>query len=141
MWIEVAHCLGISFIWLPPGTSCLVLRPFMSHEEMKKSSFIDFIHLFDLSKIGKYIPYSTRLSLRILLGTWLLIVIVLYNVYTTTLTSYMTVPRFKQIPNSLEELAVSINQQHRECKLTLELNSVIADILLVGPYVGFQTNL
>ena len=70
---------------------------------------------------------TRRLSLRILLGCWLLMVVVLINAYTGTLTSHMTVPKWKPIPESLEELA----KMSKDYKITIKDSHLLADSFLV----------
>lgn len=59
-----------------------------------------------------------RFSFRIMLGFWLLMMIVMVNLYGSTLTSYLTVAKLKPIPTSLEELADNIANQ--KCLLTIQ---------------------
>jgi len=60
----------------------------------------------------------SRFSLRLMLGLWLLMTIIFINLYTSTLTSYLTVTKLKPVPASLEELAASFDQQ--TCLLTMQ---------------------
>ena len=59
-------------------------------------------------------------------GLWLLMMIIMINLFTSTLTSYMTVIKLKPIPNTLEELAAS-----NEYRITMEKGVVVTDVLLV----------
>ena len=75
---------------------------------------------------GQSISYRARLSLRIMLGLWLLMMIVLVNSYTGVLTSYMAIPKLNPIPQSLEEFAAS-----KEYKVSMQKNQLLADAFLV----------
>ena len=67
------------------------------------------------------------LAFRILLGSWLLMMIVLVNAYASCLTALMTVIKLEPIVvNSLEELANS-----NKVKLTIAVNTVPANTFLV----------
>ena len=54
-------------------------------------------------------------------GLWLLVMVVITNAYTGTLTAFLTVPKLEPTVNTLEELAVG-----GKFKLTVELNSDIS---------------
>jgi len=54
-------------------------------------------------------------------------VVVLINAYTGTLTSHMTVPKWKPIPESLEELA----KMSKDYKITIKDSHLLADSFLV----------
>lgn len=69
---------------------------------------------------------SMNLSLRLLAGTWCLMALVLTNSYAGCLRSFMTVPKMKPVPQSLEELALST-----DFTVTVEKGAVIADSFLV----------
>lgn len=75
---------------------------------------------------GQSIPYNSRLSLRIVLGFWLLMMIVLINAYTGVLTSLLTVPKLKPIPQSLEDLAAM-----KDYRVTINKNHLLAIAFLV----------
>ena len=53
-----------------------------------------------------------------MLGLWLLMTVVLANLYMSTVTSFMTVIKLKPIPNSLEELTDSFDGKAHECLIT-----------------------
>lgn len=61
-----------------------------------------------------------------MMGIWLLLMVVLINSYTGVLTSMMTVPKLKSIPQSLEELAAK-----KEYKVTVMKESFLAKAFLV----------
>ena len=61
-----------------------------------------------------------------MIGLWLLMMIIMVNLYTSTLTSYLTVPKLKPIPNTLEELAASKRYQ-----LATEKGTVFTEMILV----------
>lgn len=54
--------------------------------------------------------------------------VVLVNIYSGNLFSYLAVPKLNPIPNTFDELAEKYPQQ----KITLEANSVMADMFMVG---------
>ena len=64
--------------------------------------------------------------MRILAGVWCLMSIVIVYSYTGKLTSYLTVPKLRPIPNSFEELA-----QNENYKLAVQANTVLAQSILV----------
>lgn len=72
----------------------------------------------------------SRFSLRIMLGLWLLMMVVLINAYTGTLTSHITAPKLKPIPQSLEELA----NRKSEYQITIMENYLLADYFLVQSF-------
>lgn len=80
---------------------------------------------------GQMATGISRLSLRIMLGFWLLMMIVLINAYTGTLTSQMTAPKFKPIPQSLEELAY----MKKEYQITIMDNYFLANSFLVPFFI------
>jgi len=55
-----------------------------------------------------------------MLGLWLLMTVVLANLYMSTVTSFMTVVKLKPIPNSLEELTNMYDDQGQECLITTQ---------------------
>jgi len=64
--------------------------------------------------------YRQRYLLKfLLLGTWGLMMTVLANAYTTTIISFLTIPRLKPLPNTYEELA-----KEPKFQLTLEWDHV-----------------
>ena len=69
-------------------------------------------------------------ALRILLGAWLLMMIVLVNAYAGVMTALLTVTKMEPIAvNSLEELAAS-----NKLKLTIAVNTIPANTFLVIPF-------
>jgi len=62
-----------------------------------------------------------------MLGLWLLVMVVVINAYTGTLTSQMTAPKLKPIPQSLEELAY----MKKEYQITIMDNYFLAYSFLV----------
>ena len=79
-----------------------------------------------------------RFSFRIMLGLWLLMMVVMVNLYGSTVTSYFTVTKLKPIPTSLEELAATIGQQ--KCLLTLQKQHPVLALVQV-PYVLLEYSL
>jgi len=82
--------------------------------------------------IGQSISYISRFPLRLMLGLWLLMMIVIINAYTGVLTSLMVAPTLKPIPQSLQELA-----EMKEYKVTIQKNQILADAFLV--YFKYNT--
>ena len=73
--------------------------------------------------------YRQRYLLKfLLLGTWGLMMTVLANAYTTTIISFLTIPRLKPLPNTYEELA-----KEPKFQLTLEWDHVKTLTILVTP--------
>lgn len=66
------------------------------------------------------------LSIYLAVGIWCLTIVVLANGYTSTLTSYLTVPKLQPIVNSLSELAY-----HREMKMTVDFDSYLSKLFMV----------
>ena len=60
-------------------------------------------------------------------GTWLLMTAVLTYSYTTTLTSYLTVPLKESMPTTFDELAA-----RPDLKPVAEINYVLTQKILVG---------
>jgi len=81
----------------------------------------------DPSQIG----ITSRFILRFMLALWLLMTVVLSNLYMGTVTSYMTVNKLKPIPNSLEELTADFDNYPRECLLTMGKNHPMREMLSV----------
>lgn len=54
---------------------------------------------------GKQLRQSSKLSLYLVVGLGCLVIVVLTNAYTSTLMSYLAVPKFQPIVNTLEDLA------------------------------------
>ena len=77
--------------------------------------------------IGQWMKIS-HFSFRLAVGVWVLMALVLVNVYSGNLFSYLAVPKLNPIPNTFDELADKYPQQ----KITLEANSVMADMFMVG---------
>ena len=50
-----------------------------------------------------------------MLGLWLLMTVILANLYMSTITSFMTVVKLEPIPNSLEELTFNYDESGKEC--------------------------
>lgn len=68
-----------------------------------------------INGIGNYIKYSSRMSMRIVVASWLLSMVVLVYAYTGVFTSIMAVPKLEPTINSFEELVKSTR-----FKLTME---------------------
>ena len=78
-------------------------------------------------KIGDFLS-DRRLPVRIVLGVWCLMVVVLVNSYSGSLVSYLTVPVYEKTIDSFEELA-----KQKEIHLTLEDHSVLSkDIMVIN---------
>ncbi len=69
---------------------------------------------------------NSKLSIRFMMGIWLLLMVALINSYTGVLTSMMAVSKLKPIPQSLEELAAK-----KEYKVTVMKESFLAKQFLV----------
>lgn len=66
------------------------------------------------------------MSLRVLLGVWVLMATVLVNVYSGTVISYLTVPRTKPPINTFEDLAAN-----RDVGIILRTEAIITQYILV----------
>ena len=86
--------------------------------------------IFTYFYIGQFIGFNLRLSLRIFLGIWFLMMVVLINAYAGVLTSYMTVPKLKPIPQSLEQLAAM-----KEYKVSVIKDHFLTNSFLVRVYI------
>jgi len=75
---------------------------------------------------AEYFAIKT-LATRLVLGTWCLMCVVIINSYTGNLTSYLTTPALKPIPNSFQELALS-----KEISFIVDDRSVLAEQVLVS---------
>lgn len=69
---------------------------------------------------------SKQASLRISVGIWCLMAVILINGYAGNLVSYLAVPKMKPIIQSINDLATN-----EEIKLAIDMNSVMADRFLV----------
>ncbi|XP_046450957.1 glutamate [NMDA] receptor subunit 1-like isoform X2 [Daphnia pulex] len=108
-------------------------------ENWKWKSFTDNIDLHAnyvitvITGQGNHISSKTRFSLRLVVGLWCLTMVALVNAYTSTLMSYLTVPKLKPIVNTLADLAASLDTQ-----VTVDFESDPSRIFLdasVGPNV------
>lgn len=88
------------------------------------------------SIIGKLIYFQghpihvNHLSFRILIGAWVLVATVLVNSYSSTVISYLTVPKMKSAINTFEDLVAS-----KDIKLILLADSITKkQILVKAPY-------
>ena len=75
---------------------------------------------------GRYNAISNRLSVRILIGSWLLAMVVLVYAYQGVLMSYFSAPKLKPTVDTWEQLVA----QH-EYKLTIETMSSLTQLILV----------
>jgi len=53
------------------------------------------------------LPYNSSLSIRFIVGLLALMTVILFNGYTTALTSFLTVQKLNPVVNSFQELASS----------------------------------
>ncbi len=77
----------------------------------------------------------SRLSIRLMVGLWLLVTIILMNLYGSTLASYLTLTKMKPIPNSFEELAE--NYHNQKCLITLQRGHFVLEMFKVKKLVQF----
>lgn len=82
--------------------------------------------IYSLFSQGNQISQGSRPSLYLMVGLWCLMAVVLTNAYTSTLTSYLTVPKLEPIVNTLEELAAN-----GRIKITLDFESDLSKVFLV----------
>lgn len=81
---------------------------------------------------------TSRLILRVMLGLWLLMAVVLGNVYSSMLTSFLAVPKLETIPNSFEELAT--NYKHvDECLLTVQQGHPVISRFYVSKMITYSS--
>ena len=66
-----------------------------------------------------------------MLALWLLMTVVLSNLYMGTVTSYLTVNKLKPIPNSLEELTADLDKLSQKCLLTMGKDHPVRKMLSV----------
>lgn len=103
---------------------------------MTNQGFIRFIRIvkkngsilnFLISSLkGNSVPGARFFSSQMLIGMWLLIATVLVNSYSSTIISYLTVPRMKPPINTFEDLAAS-----QDVSLVLLADNVIGQHILV----------
>jgi hypothetical protein len=74
-----------------------------------------------------------RFSFRILVGVWLLIATVLVNSYSSTVISYLTVPKMKPPINTFDDLAIS-----EEVELVLLADNVITMQIMVRWFIQMK---
>ena len=70
--------------------------------------------------------FKSRHLVKFSLGIWGLMTTILTNAYTTTIISFLTIPRSKPVPNTYEELA-----KDSSIKLTIEKDFVMTQVILV----------
>jgi len=80
--------------------------------------FISIFSTISGSRLGS--DKMARLTFRIVLGLWLLMTVVLINLYTGTITSYLTVTKLEPIATTLEDLVNHYEQRHKKCMLTMQ---------------------
>ena len=54
--------------------------------------------------IGNSTPLLVKISVRIMIGLWLLMMVVMVNAYGGTLTSFLTAPQFEPTVDTLEQV-------------------------------------
>lgn len=79
--------------------------------------------------IGIYLAVGRLFSFRILVGAWLLVAFVLVNSYSSTVVSYLTLPRRKPAINSLEDLAAD-----ESVGIILQTDTLVGQRILVIMY-------
>lgn len=87
------------------------------------------------SNLGQ-ILYSKRLAIRIVAGTWCCACFFLIQIYSSTLTSHLTMPNQKPIVNSFYEIANTPG-----VSLTVNRGFGIDNILQVPFYLGCNRRL
>ena len=78
---------------------------------------------------GNFFP-SSRLSLRLVAGTWCLVCVVLVNAYAGNLTSFLTTPKLNPIIQSFEDMAKST-----QLRVSVEKGTLIHGIIMVYWFV------
>lgn len=63
---------------------------------------------------------TARTSFRLVVGLWLLMTVILANLYTSTITSYLTATKLEPIASTLEELVTLFEQRHGNCLITMQ---------------------
>lgn len=79
--------------------------------------------------IGNSITQKSSAVFRIMVGLWCLMMVVVVNAYTGTLTSLLTATQLEPIINSWKELAANGIKQNRQ--VTIDMNSAMAKEFLV----------
>ncbi len=69
-----------------------------------------------------------------MLGLWLLMTVILANLYMSTVTSFMTVIKLEPIPNSPEELTFNYHEIGEECLVTIQKDHTVLKIIYVSIY-------
>ncbi|XP_045025959.1 glutamate receptor ionotropic, delta-1-like [Daphnia magna] len=105
----------------------------------RKTAFdyaIDYtMHMLSLiTNQGAYIAGARFMSLRVLLGVWVLMATVLVNVYSGTVISYLTVPRTKPPINTFEDLAAN-----RDVGIILRTEALITQHILEAKTGALKT--
>lgn len=86
-----------------------------------------FLFSFSIPRKGNSISPKVKFPLRLIAGVWCLTMVVLVNAYSSTLMSYLTVPKLTPIVNTLTELAAS-----RDSQLTIDFESDMSRMFMVG---------
>ena len=81
-------------------------------------------HALSIS-VGYFLP-NTQHSFRILNGIWLLAAVVLVNSYSSTIVSFLTLPKMKPAINTLVDVAAS-----KEIGLLLREDHMLGQDILV----------
>ena len=103
----------------------LMIIKFNINSNIKIFIIYQFIFIIKGSSLNRYHP-SNRLSVRILIGSWLLAMVVLVYAYRGVLMSILFVPKLKPIVENWEQLAAQ-----NELKLTSDLNSTLTQLFMV----------
>ena len=69
---------------------------------------------------------SSRLSLRVVAGSWCLVTVVLVYAYNSTLISYISLSKYELVLNTFEDLAAS-----KTLRIITQRKSLSAEIILV----------
>lgn len=81
-------------------------------------------------------PWNSKLSIRIVQGSWCLAAVVLFNAYSTTLMSYLVAPKLMPVVRTYADIVSATRPQN--LKLLTEKNEILADYSLVLLFFKLQ---
>lgn len=118
--------------WEYTLTILLVQGIMDSHYELQTILSARILINFHVNELGNSSPSSKKFSLRVMVGLWLLMMVVVINAYTGTLTSFLTVPKLETTIDTFEQLIA------RNKKLITEKGAYLDGLFLVA-YISLSS--
>lgn len=92
--------------------------------------------IISVEQAGQYLPQHVSHSTRIAAASWCLTSVVLVYLYSGCLISFMTVPKFRPLVETLDELA-----DHKELQIATLDTHFFQSMLLVRKYLASSFSL